>query len=154
MVDNKILSYALIETFYEKGEDYIDCFWPFTLETFNSNNERLKLQNIKTSIQELFSLSIPNHTLRTILSRAIRKEYLKLEKGGFYSLTKMGNDYLDKVETEKEVDRRLNELFKDMQLFFKDRDIFLKEEEIKENFLSFINNNLVNLVECINSILI
>lgn len=61
----------------------------------------------------------------------------------------MGNEYLDKLETEKEVGSRLNALFKDIHLFFKDRSIFIKEEKIKEIFLSFINNNLINLIECI-----
>ena len=71
-----IYTYALVKSLYDKGEDYIDSFWPFTIKAFSSEDITLELKAIQNKLDENDGLKIPLHPLKTILSRAKKREYL------------------------------------------------------------------------------
>jgi len=146
----QIYTYALIKSFYDKGEEYLDAFWPFTIKVFLSDTEFLSLNAIQVRIDKEFLLQIPLHALKTILNRARRKDYVSQKKGG-YGLAEKGLKYRNTLETDKSVERRLNSLFVDIKQFLNERGIIKNISQIQNDFLSFILKNVGLLTEFFHS---
>lgn len=145
----QIYAYALIKSFYDNGEEYLDAFWPFAIKVFPADKEFLSSDAIQVKIKEEFSLQIPLHTLNTILNRARKKNYIYPKKGG-YKLAKSGLNYRNTLETDKSVDRRLNSLFVDIKQFLTKRGTSKNISQIQNDFLNFILKNVDLLIECLN----
>ena len=60
-----------------------------------------------------------------------------------------GIDYSGKLETEKEVERRINALLEDMRQFFEGKGVSLDLDKIRESLLYFVHKNIDFLAECI-----
>lgn len=147
MKNRQVYTYALVKSLYDQGEDYVDAFWPFVIKIFPMDSG-IDLETIQRKVQEKFDWKIPQHVLETILNRAKRKGYIKpCEKR--YELTQDGRNYLDILETEKEVERRINALIKDMGQFFNKRNVFLSFKQIQDLLYSFLSKNVESLVEFI-----
>ncbi|MFW6129976.1 MAG: hypothetical protein ACOC56_02255 [Atribacterota bacterium] len=145
----QIYSYALIKSFYDKGEDYIDSFWPFAVKIFPSEKTFLSLDTIQTKIKKDFEIKIPLHTLKTILKKAKKKGYLDQKKER-YILKDTGLKYQSKLETDKEVDRRITSLFIDIKEYLNQQGIIKSKSQIESNFLFFVRKNISSIVECFN----
>ena len=146
-----IYTYALIKSLYDQGQDYVDSFWPFAVKIFPADKKPLYLNSIQKNIGDNFSLIIPLHTLKTILNRAKERGYLiKNIKRKTYKLTEKGVDYKDKFENDKDVDRRINSLFNEIQRYEQSKGVVLNIEEINKQFLLFIFKNIGPLMECFN----
>lgn len=143
-----IYTYALIKSLYDRGKDYIDSFWPFAVKVL-PRGKFVDLSSIQRNLREKFDLEIPLHVLRTILNRAKRTDYIE-QKNERYKLTERGFEYSDTLETDKEVERRINALLEDMEQFFDERNISLSPEQIRDILLSFIRKDIEHLVEFIN----
>lgn len=147
----QILTYALIKSLYDRGEDYLDSFWPFAIKTFHTDARFVNLGYVKKGVKEGFELVIPLHTLRTILKRAKKKGYVEQkERERKYRLTEKGLKYLDTFETDKEVERRLNSLFDDIKQFSSEHVITVSTDQIHDTLLSFIHENIGPLIEYFN----
>lgn len=147
-MDNLIYTYALIKSLYDQEEDYIDCFCPFVIKSF-SEKQFLNPASIQKIISEKFNLDIPLHVLNSILTRLMAKKHISKRKNG-YELTGMGKGYLNKFETDKDVDRRINALIQDMKLFFSEKGAYLDSEEIQNLIYVFLNRNIKPLIEFVN----
>ena len=146
-----IYTYALIKSLYDQGQDYVDSFWPFAVKIFPADKKPLYLNSIQKNIGDNFSLIIPLHTLKTILNRAKERGYLiKNIKRKSYKLTEKGVEYKDKFENEKDVNRRINSLFNEIQRYEQSKGVVLNIEEINKQFLLFIFKNIGPLMECFN----
>lgn len=145
----QIYSYALIKSFYDKGEDYIDSFWPFAVKIFPSEKTFLSLDTIQTKIKKDFEIKIPLHTLKTILKKAKKKDYLDQKKERFI-LKDTGLKYQNKLETDKEVERRITSLFIDIKEYLNQHGIIKSKSQIESNFLFFVRKNISSIVECFN----
>jgi len=141
----KLYTYALIKSFYDEGEDYLDAFWPFVIRVILPENF-IDLKSIQDNVKLQFYLEIPLHVLQTILNRAKRRGYIKQERKQ-YKLSEEGRKYLDKFETDKEVEREINALLDDISKFFNENNISISQEQIYSLIISFINKNIDLLVE-------
>jgi hypothetical protein len=143
-----IYTYALAKSLYDQGEDYIDAFWPLALRVFNIEKKYLSLISIQGLIKNDLELNIPLYSLETILKRAEKNGYLTKKHRHHFEITESGLRYLNNFKTNREVERKLNALFKDIKDFIKSKFNLEKEiKEIKISILELFNKNLILLVE-------
>ena len=143
-----IYTYALAKSLYDQGEDYIDAFWPLALRVFDINKKYLRLISIQDLIKNDLELNIPLYSLETILKRAEKNGYLTKKHRNHFEITESGLKYINNFKTNREVERKLNALFKDIKDFIKSKFNLEKEiKEIKISILELFNKNLTLLVE-------
>jgi hypothetical protein len=140
---NLILTYAFLKALYDKNNDYLDSFCPFVLNALYIKNKVLTVPQIQDFIKKYYKISIPLHTLGSILTRAKRKHYV-IDENKENILTDSGREYFDSLETERDVGRRINELVKDLKEFLKNKS--LKDKEILDLLLQFVNKNIEPLL--------
>jgi uncharacterized protein (DUF1778 family) len=133
-------------SFYDQGEDYIDSFLPFVLGAIKDS---ANIKDIQSNLKQNYGIGMPSHVATNVLNRAKRKDYVAYDKERF-KLTSQGTHYLGQLETETEVERRLNALISDIAIFFRENNTPMKEGAIADLLYRFISENLQLLVECIN----
>lgn len=149
-MDKLIYTYSLVKTLYEQGEDYIDSFWPFVLKVMPKDKTPLNLASIQKEVKENFGLDIPEHSLKTIITRAKRKGYMIQQKEQL-GLTDQGSNFLDSLEPEPEVERRINELLEDIKNYLNEQlRASLTLNETYDIVLFFTRTNIDSLVEFFN----
>ena len=155
-MDKLIVTYALVRYCWHEGSDHLDCFWPFALRIMPTDRQPVDLPYIRDCLKTTFELDIPLYSVRTILKRAEKGHYVDripakyplMEK---YMLTEKGVTYMQDIELEAQVERRMNALFVDMKQFV-DKEIgyTVIEEDISTALLSFVQKNVEPLVEFFN----
>jgi len=149
-----IYTYALIKTLYDQGQDYIDSFWPFVVKVIPSN-QSVTSSSIQRNLRRRFNLNVPLHVLELVLARAktrnhIRKEKDELTSSMKYGLTKTGLNYSAKLETDREVDRRINALLDSIRKFFERKGVSISLNQIRRLLTYFLEKNIDLVVERIN----
>lgn len=137
----QLYSYALIRSFYDLGNDYLDAFWPMLVCVLPINKTLFKYIEIKSAIKDRYDLDIPIYTLEVIATRAKRKGFVKQIKHSLI-LTDEGAAFVSKLETEREVERRVNELTSEASVFISNkigRDI--DDDTCKSILKEFIDSN-------------
>lgn len=143
-------TYSLVKSLYEHGRDYIDSFWPFVLMCLARDKSNSEFFAIQARLKQNFGLDIPQYSLTTIVTRAKRKGYVVQEKRRC-RLTNEGIRYLDRLESEREVERRINELLEDIRNYLdQQHQLFLTPSEIYEALLSLIYKNIDSIIEYFN----
>jgi len=144
-MNNKLLyTYTLVKTLHEQGKDYIDTFYPFVLKVLPTDKSSLNLASVQEKIKEDWELNIPEHSLKSIINRAKRRGYVAVEQRQT-RLSEKGVEYLDRLEPEKNVNRRINELLEDIKIYLNIPQLSLKE--VYEVLLHFINENIESVAE-------
>jgi hypothetical protein len=147
-LENQIYLYAIVKSLYEQGEDYIDSFRPYVLRAFPQIGKPVGLNFIQNRLEKELSLRIPLHSLKIILKRAKKMQYLEKEKGQ-YMLTFEGQEYLNSLEVDNEVQRRLKELLADLKIFLDEGlKTTLSIDETNDIFISFIQKNFEYFANC------
>lgn len=132
--------------FYDQGEDYIDSFLPFVLGAIKDS---ANTKDIQSKLKQDYAIEMPSHVATNVLNRAERRDYVAYDRKRF-QLTSQGTHYLGQLETEAEVERRLNALINDIATFFRENNTPIKENDIADLLYSFVLDNLQPLVECVN----
>lgn len=141
-MQKQIYTYALIKCLFNKGEDYIDTFWPFIVNVLPHDKSGKTLEEIQNEIENNYKLKIPLHSLSIISSRAANKKYLNREARKCF-ITDIGLDYLSKLNSEHEESRRINELLNDAKGYLqKEHGINISIDETEEIIERIIGNNL------------
>ena len=150
-MENSSYSYALIKTLYDRGDDYIDSFWPLILKVL-PKSAKATLAEIAQKIQDRYHLKIELFLLKTIVGRAHKKEYLDFESGvrQLYSISEKGSVYLDGLEAEDDVQRRINALTESIKQYFAEHGLKISEDHVSELLKGFIANNLEKIVDFLN----
>lgn len=148
-MSNLIYTYALVRSLYEQGEDYIDAFWPFIIKILPSTNF-LKCLDIQNKLNVTFELFIPFHVLDNVIYRAEKLGFIERNNKRHFRLTNRGSDYLDRLETDKDVERRINELIEDIKNFFIMHNSRIEEKELSFLLQTFIAKNSEPLLEFVN----
>ena len=135
-----LYTYALVSTLYNESGDYIDCFLPFVISVIDSkvSNTSGELQG---RIKERYSLEIPEHSLKTILTRGKRSGYTSVDHKQ-YSLTDKGiklNEGIEHKETRREINGFLDELEKHLA------QAGFKSQQIEKIFQQYVFSNLRSL---------
>lgn len=106
---------------------------------------------MQKNLKEKFSLEIPLHVIGTILARAKRKGYIEQKKKEeHYKLSEEGIKYLEKLESDKEVERRINALLEDLKQYFQEYGLTLTIDQTNNLLTTFLRNNIKPLIEFIN----
>ncbi|MCK4811469.1 MAG: hypothetical protein KAS74_04280 [Methanosarcinales archaeon] len=141
-----LYTYILAKTLYERNKDYVDSFWPFLLKVLPRDEKALGFNSIQRDLKKSFGLDVPKHSLNTlIIDRAKKGGYVKQTEDGF-RLTDSGIKYLEQLESESEINRKVNELLEDIKNQFGNMQI-LSTEDIYKILLQFINENLRSVIE-------
>jgi hypothetical protein len=140
MEKNILLNYSLIKTLFENQRDYIDTFCIFVIKIIKDFN-KIDLELLQDLVFREYKIMIPLNTIKTILVRAKHKGFIDNDS----KLTEIGLKHLDKLETSKEVERRINELIFDLKEFLGNKE--LTETQVYELLLEFINRNIYSVVE-------
>ena len=148
-MDRSIYTYALIKSLYDQGHDYIDSFWPFAIGVIPAEID-VEAGFVQRELNGKYGFKIPLHVLEIILTRAKRRGCVEKKDEKRYKLTEKGRVYLDKLETEKQVERRINNLLEDMKKFFQKGNLPLNVDQINDLLLSFLQKNIEYFVEFIN----
>jgi len=75
-MSRELYTYAMAKTLYEQRKDYIDTFYPFVLKILPDDKSPLKIGAIQSKVKDKFALDIPEHSLKSIITRAKKKGYL------------------------------------------------------------------------------
>jgi hypothetical protein len=148
-LNNKLFTYAFAKTLYEQKRDYIDTFYSFVLIILAEDRSPLNIGSIQTKVKDKFGLDIPEHSLKSIITRAKKKNYL-IEEKWKAKLTEKGIEYLEHLEPESEVNRRINELLEDIKLYLNETQLSL--EETNTIVLAFVNENIYSLLSFFNPV--
>lgn len=149
-VSTQLYTYSMVRTLFDKGDDYIDSFWPFVLKVLPEDGSSLELKAIQDGIEKRFGLDIPQYSLAIIMTRAKRKNFVR-QSGKKCTLTPNGLKYLLTFETERDVDRRTNELIEDARHFLNERHTLnFTMDETRSLIQSFIMEHLEFFEQFIN----
>jgi len=137
-VIKQIYTYALIKSFYETGEDYLDTFYPFIVDIISNKKGGVLINDLQRELESKFGLHIPIHTLNTIATRAKRKGYIESRERKFF-LTKKGKEYFGFEKLREEITNEVEYLFSDVVNFIKNKySISISPSEIKNEFYKFV----------------
>ena len=135
-----LYTYALVSTIYDEKGDYIDCFLPFVLSVIDSKVSNT-LGELKGRTTEKYSLEIPTHSLKTILTRCKRKGYLTLENRQ-YILNEKGEKFNEEIE-QKQTRREIAGFLNKLEEYVEQKGLDAKE--IENAFQQYIIANLKSL---------
>ena len=77
---------ALLKVYFDAGQDHIEMFLPFTLDTIKAGPlDGFALADLKTAILTRHGLDIPAPALNTLLHRAVRRNHLRREAGRYWT---------------------------------------------------------------------
>jgi hypothetical protein len=145
-----LYTYALLKSLYEEKKDYIDGFWPFVLKVLSSAQDHPMLTKIQQLLKDQFGLDIPEHSLMSIITRAKRNGYIRQERKSF-SITTKGISYLDSMEPEANIERRINEALRDIKAYLEqESQSAVPTEQVRNDLLSFVYENIDLTVEFCN----
>lgn len=147
----QLYTYSLIRSLYDQGDDLIDSFWPLVIKVLPTDRSASPLETVQVAVEEKYGLSMPQHSLGTIITRAARKGFVE-RRDKRISLTQAGVDFYHlKLEPEREAERRVNELLVDANEFLKsNRQSGFSAEKIKEMIQAFVLENLEALEQFFN----
>lgn len=92
-------------------------------------------------------MKIPLHTIRTILDRLVRNKWVVKEKER-YKIEEDCVEYLDVLKKEDDVQRRVNELLKDLIQFLNEQlNKFLDITQTRTLLLTFVHRNIEPVLE-------
>ena len=139
----RLYTYSMVRTFYDRGNDYIDSFWPFVVSAFPSATDTsVSFEDLQKLIEVKTTLRIPLHSLTTIIKRAKRKGFVSESKHAC-SLTESGYEYQKKMEIMPDVQQRINASVDDLKQFLsKNTKIVMSSEETAARLETFIRNNI------------
>jgi len=137
---NQIYTYSLIRAYYDAGEDYIDSFWPFIVCVL-SKDHKFSIDTIQKKISDKYSLIVPIHTLKVILTRAKRADYLIQAQQQIF-LTQKGVEYQQNLEIPRDVERRINSFVGECKQYLEERHkLQITSEDLNDRIESFLKTN-------------
>lgn len=142
---SQLFTYALIKTMYDKGGDYLDAFCPFVLKGLKKDSVFQNIAEIQTGIADEFCLRVPQHTVQRILSISKGRGYVE-QVERLYRLTNKGISHVERFETDKDVERRLNALLSDILVFLPPGTVETVDQ-VRSELFSFLQSNLESMFE-------
>ena len=138
---------ALLKVNFDAGQDHIDMFLPFALDAVRSLDEdAFQINQAKVVIAKRFRLTIPNHTLGTILNRAVKRGYCRRSAGHYVrELDRFRNtDFAEQIQS---VEREHRSLAKRLREFSVDtRAEIESDEEALQILLTFLSDKHVAMI--------
>ena len=81
---------AILKANFDQGNDHLGMFLPFVVDSVASlPHDDFSVQDLKECLRASHGLSIPQETLRILITRAKRKGFLRSEVGRYFRLPKV-----------------------------------------------------------------
>ena len=81
---------ALLKANFDKGKDHLGMFLPFIVDSVaNLPRDDFSVHELKECLYDRHGLSVPQGTLRVLITRATRKGFIRREEGRYFRLTKV-----------------------------------------------------------------
>jgi hypothetical protein len=150
-MDNTLITYALIKSIYEERKDYLDVFVPFLLVCFPEEQQECSKDVLSKNLEKQSGLKVPEYTLNTIITRAVRTNYLTQKERECFLTAKGENFISETLSKQHETQREINALIEDVRTFIKDKYQFdLDSERILDTLNLFIKKYQVPLINFFN----
>jgi hypothetical protein len=107
------------------------------------DRKNLNINIVQSKIKTIYGLDIPEHSLKSIITRAKKNGYIEAQKWDI-KLSEKGIRYIESHEPESDINRRINALLYDIKVYFDDST--LQTEDIYKILLSFVNENIYPLI--------
>lgn len=150
-MNNIVITYSLIKSIYEKSKDYLDIFVPFLLNSFPGDQQECTKEFLTRNLEQKFGLKVPEHTLKTIITRAARRNYVVQNQKKCF-LTENGSNFRNNLLAEQnELKRQVNALIEDIRIFINDKYfVSLNFNEISDIINSFTGKYQIPLINLFN----
>ncbi len=135
--------YCLVKAFYDHGKTIISCFMPFLLEAVRDGAWK-SLTKIAEGIENTHRLKIPFHVLTRIVRSAARESLCEdTPRIGLPGtrITDAGKNELDKLESFRDVDRRIKAVVSAFAAFGSTKGFKLHGDEYEKIVTDFITVN-------------
>ena len=81
---------ALLKANFDKGKDHLGMFLPFVVDSVaNLPRDDFSVHELQECLYDRHGLSVPQGTLRVLITRATRKGFIRREEGRCFRLTKV-----------------------------------------------------------------
>ncbi len=138
----KIYTYSLIRTLYDKGRDYIDSFWPLVLVALSKDGSLVSIESVQGEIEKRFALRIPRYSLSVIITRAKRRGLVDQRQQKF-QLSHKGRGSIDALEVERDVERRINEFLDNARQFLeREHGLTLSRDQVRGMVEAFVGEHI------------
>jgi hypothetical protein len=151
IVTPTISSLALLKVSYDQQRrDYFENFVPMVAECLRrSPGDLVSLQDLQSDLRERFGLSLPQNALRTVLKRAKKYEYVRVENGAYYR----NEEKLERLNFRGEQQRVMQEhesLIKEFVEFCsRHLSAELSPEDADAALKSYLEENQIQLVNAV-----
>lgn len=137
---------ALLKVNFDAGKDHIAMFQPFVLDTVaHLPRDGFTVQEVRESLHHRHQLKMPTNTLRTLLGRAVKHQFLRREAGRYF----LGATPLDSKNLSllrQRVEQRQLRLANELREYAKQRRLHLEApEDALAAILRFIDQHHVTL---------
>lgn len=139
---SQIYTYTLIRCLYNKGDDYIDSFYPLVVNILPLDKTPVSLEEIQINIRQKFKLNVPLHSLSAIAARAKLNGLIERKKR-HCSLTEEGVVFVSALESERDEARRINEFITEAKKYIKvEHNLDMTIEQVEVVIEKVIRDNL------------
>lgn len=137
---------ALLKVNFDAGHDHIGMFVPFVLDAVSIlGGEGFGIDEVRAALEHRSQLSIPTNTLRTLITRVVKRGFVQRE-GGLYFLTGKKIEVDDLVAGRLKIEERQRRLAGELCEFAKQRGLSLTTtEDALAAILGFIEDHHVPL---------
>ena len=150
-IGSPLVNLALLEAM--KGQrvtDEIDIFIPYlALAICTIEHESFDIQDVKQQFRSEFSITPPEPALQTILTRAKKRGFIKLENQRYFKIPEKLNQVLENSNKKRiEIQRSLNALLAEFKEFSEKKHHMTISDEEAESFLyKYISKNISAFID-------
>jgi len=149
-------AYALVKSLYDQHRDFVETLQPFILSVLEIGNLHSP-RSIQTRTKGSFGLELPLHVVERALRVASSSGLAKHDRNDsgehLYALTLNGQERASAMESERDVQRRVNSLLDDITEFVSTRGLTTGRDQVYESFRSIVNANLVYILSYVHPFL-
>ncbi len=151
VVTPTISSLALLKVNYDQQrKDYFENFVPMIAECLRrSSQDLVSLQDLQSDLRRRFGLSLPQNAIRTVLKRAKKYEYVRVENGAYYR----NEEKLELLEFRGEQQRVMQEhdslIEEFVEFCSRHLDVELGPEDADAALQSYLEENQIQLADAV-----
>lgn len=149
MSNSLIVSLAFLKVNSDSnGKDYLDNFLPLVAECLRESKDSVvSINNLQNDLKERFGICIPLQVIKSLLSRARKKDYVLLKDHTYYRNEGILCN-LSFQNSQTKIQRIYSALIQDFQKFSKEKyEKDLSEQEAEQLILSFISYNQTKIFQ-------
>lgn len=143
MDKNLLVSLAILKVNFDDNKDYLETFVPMVAEAVNQSvDDVISTDEIQKIVKKQFSLEIPDKTIKRILKKVCKRDYIKFNNN-IYTKNEDSLQKLNFREIHNNMIKKQEDIVEKFQSFCKDKfEITLDCSSAEEYFYNYIEENL------------